>query len=124
MPATGFWRSANVFLGKVLHLENIKTGITASTSSDQAGATALTSAVNVIGTCATAGDSVLLPIAYKGALVFVKNITANSADVFPRGTSTIDGGSASAAKAVAAGVGTIFLCTNVTAAGVATWVTF
>lgn len=123
MPA-GFWRRGDFSVGKRLHLELIQSGITANTGSSQATGTALTGAVCVISTCANAGDAVLLPIVQPGALVFVKNNGAQSADVFPRTSGVIDGGSADAAKAVAAGAGTIFLCVSVSTAGVATWVTF
>ena len=129
MPASGFWRSGPVFLGEKLFLEAVTTGITAFAGGGQTSATALSasSSVHVLSTVASAADSVKLPTTYKGALVFVRNGGANSANVFPQSSGTggtIDGGSANAAKAVAAGEGTIFYLAAVASDGTQTWVTF
>jgi len=126
MPASGFWRSGDVFFGKRVHLENIKTGLTATAGGGQTSALALTATVNVVSTVASAGDSVKLPVAYKGAEILIKNTAAsNSMDVFPQTGGTIDGGSANAAKAQEAGTGRRFICVAVAAStGYATWVTF
>lgn len=124
MPAGSFWRAGNVFFGKRIHLEDVTTGITALAGGGTSGATALSAAINVVSTVASAGDSVKLPVAFKGAFIYVKNTSANSMNVFPQSGGAIDGASADAAKAVAAGVGTIFYCAAVSSAGVQTWVTF
>lgn len=85
-------------------------GLTAHAGGGQASATLLTAAVNVVGTVATAADSVKLPAATKNATVIAVNAGANSMNVFPATGETIDGGAANAAKAVAAGKTTMFVC--------------
>lgn len=68
----------------------ITTGITAFATGGQASAVALTTELNNITTCATAGDSVKLPTAVAGAKVTVKNNGAAAADVFPFTGDSID----------------------------------
>lgn len=57
----------------------------------KAGATPLAYGANNIATVTTAADSVLLPFAFPGALVFVRNAAANATQVFGAGTDTING---------------------------------
>lgn len=122
MPS-GFWRSGNFSIGGFLVQEKIKTGITAYAGGGQTSATALTGAVNVVATVASAGDSVLLPIVPLGAEVTVKNTSANSMDVFPQSGGNIDAASANAAEAVAGGAGAIFKCVAINATtGAASWI--
>jgi hypothetical protein len=72
-------------------------GITASTTHTIAGGTPLTSEVNVISTCANAGDAVTLPALTVGQTVDIFNNGAAAAAVYPATSSyTIDGGSAGA----------------------------
>lgn len=93
-------------------LGGIQTGITADTGSAQ-DATADQSegglgsyGINVISTVGTAGDAVTLPAnVAKYSSVVVVNTSATSADVFPNVGATINGGSANAALALAAGAG-------------------
>jgi hypothetical protein len=86
-------------------------GLVASASSDQAGATPLTAAFNRVGTVGTAGDSVLLPPALKNSCVIAKNATAStSMDVFPSSGDKINALSADAAYAVAGAKTVMFLC--------------
>lgn len=85
-------------------------GLTAHAGGGQASATALTAAVNVVGTVATAADSVKLPAAKKGATMIVVNASANSMNVFPATGETIDGAAVNTAKAVAGGKSTMFVC--------------
>ena len=61
-------------------------------------------------TCANGGDAVTLPAAAAGKLVIIANNGANSADVFPASGDKIDGGSANAALALAAGANRIHIC--------------
>lgn len=52
-------------------------------------------AINYITTCATAGDSVILPAGMpQGTVVWVTNQGAARADVFPNTGATINGGTA------------------------------
>lgn len=88
----------------------VTTGITASTTSDQTGAVALTAEYNEIATCATAGDSVRLPSAEKGARVVVINRGATAADVFPGGGDAINDLSADAALSVGVECVVEFVC--------------
>ena len=66
-------------------------GLTAQADGTKANATALGYGVNTITTVAGAADSVLLPYAFPGAVVFVANTVATAIQVFGQGTDTIDG---------------------------------
>ena len=61
----------------------ITSNITAFASGGQGSATQLIQGTSVIATCATAGDSVKLPVASPGTYILVRNNGANSCDVFP-----------------------------------------
>lgn len=65
--------------------------LTAQADGTKANATALGYGVNTLTTVAGAADSVLLPYAYPGAVVFVANTVATAAQVFGKGTDTVDG---------------------------------
>lgn len=67
------------------------TGLVAFAGGGKASATPLQPGVNVVATCATTADSVLLPAAKAGMLVVVFNAGAAAAQVFGAGTDTIDG---------------------------------
>jgi len=80
---------------------------TASTGSTQAtGTKILSSSVNVT-TCANAGDSYTIQFVTPKFFYFSNN-GANSCDVFPPSSGTINGGAADAAISVAAGASYIF----------------
>ena len=65
--------------------------VTAHAGGGQANATPLTYGLNLIGTVATVGDSVLFPPAVIGALpVITANNTVNAAQAFGTGTNTIN----------------------------------
>jgi hypothetical protein len=75
---------------------------TAGTTQTQAGATALTSYINVV-TTGNAADGVKLPASYGlGDMVIIVNISGVSLNVYPNTGGAINGGSANAAKALAA----------------------
>lgn len=80
------------------------TSITAFATGGQASATALTGETNEITVCATAGDSVKLPVAALGKRVTVINSASLAADVFGQTGAAIDGGSANAAVRLAPGM--------------------
>lgn len=88
----------------------VATGITANVGSSQATGTALTQAVNVVATCAIAGDALLLPRASAGDELWVRNNGAASADVFPQVGGKINNAAADAAFAVAASKTAVFKC--------------
>jgi hypothetical protein len=75
---------------------------TAGTTQTQAGATALTGAVNFV-TTGTAADGVKLPAERPvGDVVYIVNSSANSLNVYPVTGGKINNGSANAAKALVA----------------------
>ena len=75
---------------------------TAGTTQTQAGATALTGSVNVV-TTGNASDGVKLPAGYGvGEVIHVVNISGVALNVYPATGGAINGGSANAAKALAA----------------------
>jgi hypothetical protein len=79
--------------------------VTAKAGGTRAAATKLTAAVNRIGTCATAADSVCLPPAVGGQVIYVVNGGAASAQVFgdPATSDTINGVAAGTGVALANG---------------------
>jgi hypothetical protein len=66
-------------------------GITAGATQTQAGATALTAALNVVSTNAAAGNGVKLPASTAGLEVSVVNNTSNALQVYGTSTDTING---------------------------------
>jgi hypothetical protein len=66
-------------------------GLTAAADGLKADATALGYGANSVTTVAGANDSVLLPYAFPGAVVFVENNVATAMQVFGKGTDTCDG---------------------------------
>ena len=102
---------AGVFINEARAIGgSVVTGITANVGSTQATGTLLTGVVNVVATCANAGDALLLPVASAGDEIWVANQGAASADVFPQVGGAINGGSADAAFAVANATVVVFKC--------------
>ena len=79
----------------------------AAAGTDLATATALTGGVNVVTSATgTTADGVRLPADYPvGVPLYIINATATALDVWPPTGGTINGGSAGAAKALAANIG-------------------
>ena len=76
--------------------------VTAGTTQTQAGATALTGAVNLV-TTGNASDGVVLPAdRVAGDVVYVVNLSANALNLYPSTGGALNGGSANAAVAIAA----------------------
>lgn len=96
----------------ILPAGTVDTGITASASSDQAGATQLNYRISEITVVATAGDSVKLPQAdvVGMTMLVVNNDAAESADVFPFLGDSINQLAVNLALAVANNVATYFIC--------------
>jgi hypothetical protein len=86
-------------LGNKLFIKNTK-GITAGTTQTQAGATPLLTTFNFVDTCANANDGVLLPDCEADRVVVVTNKGAAALKVWPSGSDTVNGGTASAADTV------------------------
>lgn len=80
-----------------------QTGLTALAGGGQTGATLLNKAMNIVSTVATGADSVQLPVAYGGQVVYVANAGANSMQVFgnQNATDTINGTAGATGVAVA-----------------------
>jgi hypothetical protein len=87
--------------------------ITAHAGGGQANATALITEVNIITTCASANDSVLLPVAVKGMLITVKNEGAQAANVYPQSSSYMNG-TQNAAYSLAVGASIRFSAVDTT----------
>jgi len=90
---------------------SVTSGITAAVGSAQ-GDGVLTSSINQIATCGTAGDAVTLPAAKPGKVLWITNDGAESADVFPASGDNIDEAGANAAKALPADGEMQFICTS------------
>jgi hypothetical protein len=86
------------------------TPITAHPGGGQANAVPLVKGINQIGTVATIGDSVQLPVAATGAIIVVINSGALAAAVFPSGTDTVNGQAAPLSAPQAAGTIGIYVC--------------
>lgn len=84
--------------------------IVATPGGTKAAARVLTKSLNRISTCATATNSVLLPKAIAGSIVFLTNSGAQSAQVFGKGTDTINGIATGTGVAQAAGLSAAYVC--------------
>ena len=93
--------------------QSVSDGVTASATQTQAGATYLGNENDLteVLTVGTTGDAVRIPGAVAGQSRTVRNASANSMQVFPTSSDTIDGG---AVVSVAAGVTQVFNCFVVT----------
>lgn len=112
---------------RVGHLtQSVDFGVTANAGSTQATGYAISSIWTEIGTCATAGDSLTLPVVKTPGMMFhVVNHGAESADVFPPVGGNIDGAGANTANALAAAASRIYMLeTYNSSTGATTWVTF
>lgn len=92
-------------------LTGLTTGITAYAGGGQGSATPLTTRYNIIETVVTTGDSVKLPTANGATVVVVKNIGANSCDIFPQGGESINKLADNVAFALAADTAKYFFAT-------------
>lgn len=91
--------------------EGVADALTAYAGGGQTNGTALPAYINRVTTVATAADSVKLPAATPGGDTIVINAAAaNSMNVFPATGEYINGLSANAALAVAAGKTVYFVC--------------
>lgn len=94
----------------LLTLSGIEDSLTAHAGGTQAAALALSASVPThrISTCATAGDSVKLPVLVVGAVHQIINDGATAAQVYGAGTSTIDGVATATGVLLQAGARAIF----------------
>lgn len=112
----------SIFYG-YLHLPQ-NDSLTAYAGGGQANATALGLGANVVTTVGTAGDSVKLPAGavIGGAIIHVKNLGANSLNVFPSTGGAINALADNTAIAIAAGSALFFVSRNNGSGGL-DWVT-
>lgn len=112
----------SIFYG-YLHLPQ-NDGLTAYAGGGQANATALGLGANVVTTVGTAADSVKLPsgAVIGGAVIHVKNLGANSLNVFPPVGGAINALADNTAIAIAAGSALFFVSRNNSSGGL-DWVT-
>ena len=96
----------------------VTTGITAFAGGGQADATQLTETNNFISVCATAGDSVKLPVAVAGMSVFIRNDGAKNAQVFGTDPATINGVATGTGVTLNAASSSVYRASSAT-----TWVT-
>lgn len=83
-------------------------GLTALAGGAKAGATQLGYGVNEVATVATGADSCLMPYAFPGAVVYVRNDGANATTIFGKGTDTIDGVATGTGNSQAASKGKLY----------------
>lgn len=86
----------------------VSPAVTAHAGGGQGSAVLLTADYTNVSVTATAGDSVKLPTAVKGATYTVKNNGVANLAVFPNSSDTIDGGSANASITMAPGTTRLF----------------
>lgn len=96
----------------------VTTGITAFAGGGQADATQLTETNNFISVCATAGDSVKLPVAVAGMSIFIRNDGAKNAQVFGTDPATINGVATGTGVTLNAASSAVYRASSTT-----TWVT-
>jgi hypothetical protein len=99
----------------------VSSAVTATASGTISTSALLTTTVTYVGTVATAGDALRLPVGVAGAWVIVHNNAANSMNIFPNTTGDkVGSAAASAALAVPAGKAAMFVCL-VPTSGSAIW---
>lgn len=91
-------------------LSTVTTGITAFATGGKTNATALGYGTNVVGTVATAADSVKLPAAVAGVSVLVFNSASNAMQVFGQGTDTINGVATGTGISQGGNSGVMYVC--------------
>ena len=91
--------------------------VTAAAGGTKAAALALTAGNVNISVCATAADSVLLPLAQAGLVMNISNSGAASAQVFGAGTDTINDVATGTGVAQANGKSAVYFCTASAPAG-------
>ena len=89
---------------------SVKINYAAGVGGAKADATPLTADINLLGTVATAADSVLCPPAVQGACIFIGNPTANAVQVFGQDSDTIDAVATGTGVSLAAAADMILVC--------------
>lgn len=112
--AAGLWQSEGLSTGFSGQLQTMlsKDSITAFATGGQGSAVQLAAMINRISVCATAGDSVKLPVSAPGLSIVVINDGATSCNVFGQTGETINTLAANAAFPVPAGQTVTFTSTT------------
>lgn len=84
--------------------------ITARAGGGKANATPITVGTTVVGTVATAADSVLLPSPKAGDVYWVMNRGANACQMFAAGTATINGAATGTGVSLPAADSAMLVC--------------
>lgn len=95
-------------------------GVVAKAGGTKAAATPITAPKCRISTCATNGDSVLLPPGYPGLEVIIYNAGAANAQVFGAGNDTINAVVTATGVTQNSGISAVYTCYDVVA-GVGLW---
>lgn len=106
----------------LLGMQSVANAVTARAGGTQALATPLTAAFNRISVCATAADSVALPLAVAGLEIAIANDGAASAQVFGAGTDTINSVATATGVAQANTARAVYKC--MTSAPAGNWVKY
>lgn len=110
--AAGNWTAHGLGTGYSGSLETLSAtnAITAFATGGQGSAVALTTGINRVTVCATAGDSVKLPTSVAGMTVVVTNSGAAACDVFPVTSDLIDNLAVNLALRINTGTTAVFTC--------------
>lgn len=100
-------------LARAINNKTTTATITAYAGGGQANAVELNAGINEISVCATTGDSVKLPTAAAGLMVYIINNGANASDVFPASGNDIGAGDDTAIS-LASGAGITYAGYNST----------
>ena len=95
--------------------------LTAHAGGGKALATPITSTNAIVGTVATAADSVILPQGYAGLRVFVINDGAAAMQVFGAGTDTINDVATATGVSHAQNLAALYVCVSAVPGGAARW---
>ena len=83
--------AANTLQSTAYSYVSVLTGITAAGTTQGTG-TALTKAMNVVDSVTTGANSVVLPVAVAGSIIYITNTNANALNVFPASGAKINTG--------------------------------
>lgn len=124
-PVPSFPNTTGLQDGRALNklaglLGSTQNNITALAGGAKLGATPLTAVKCRVTTCATNGDSLLLPPGYPGLEITIFNGGGNTVQVFGAGSDTINGIATGTGVTQADGVSAVYTCYDVVA-GVGIW---
>jgi hypothetical protein len=100
ITATGNIQGGNLRTNQYL-INSVQTGISAA-GTTQGTATALGNTINIVSTVTSGANSVILPVAVSGLVIYITNTTSDTLNVFPASNASIGFGSANAAYVQAA----------------------